>query len=215
VAISIEDQGLGIPEENLQKIFDPYFTTKQTGNGLGLAITYSIIKNHRGHISVRSQLGQGSTFTIYLPASDRQPAGAKTPAEGYVRWHGRILLMDDEEMVRIVTGEILKALGYEVSSAADGEEAIRQYTEAREAGRPFDAVIMDLTVPGGMGGKEAIQKLREIDQESRAIVSSGYSQDPVMGDYKAYGFNEAIAKPFTSNELSRVLHKVLSGQESG
>jgi PAS domain S-box-containing protein len=212
VAISIEDQGIGIPEENLQKIFDPYFTTKQIGSGLGLAVTYSIVKNHRGHITVRSHVGQGSTFTVYLPASDRQPAGAKRLADGYVRWHGRVLLMDDEEMVRVVTREILKALGYEVSSAADGAEAIRLYTEARDAGRPFDAVIMDLTVPGGMGGKEAIQKLREIEPGVRAIVSSGYSQDPVMADYKIYGFNEAIAKPFTSNELSRVLHKALSGQ---
>lgn len=213
VAISIQDQGLGIPEENLTRIFDPYFTTKQKGSGLGLAITYSIIKNHDGHIGVRSRLGAGTTFTIYLPASDKQLIGDISRSGDQVKGHGRILLMDDEEIVRTVTGEMLQVLGYEVAIAMDGAEAIRLYSEAKESGTPFDAVIMDLTVPGGMGGKEAILKLRELDPEIRAIVSSGYSQDPIMADFKQYGFSAVLAKPFSGSILSAVLHKVLTGQE--
>jgi PAS domain S-box-containing protein len=213
VEISIEDQGLGIPEENLQKIFDPYFTTKQKGSGLGLAITYSIIKNHDGHIAVRSRLGAGTTFIIYLPASERVLAGPETLFEKNIRGYGRILLMDDEEIVRKVTGEILKVLGYEVEFAQDGAEAITLYAKAMESGRPFDAVIMDLTIPGGIGGREAIQKLRELDPNVKAIVSSGYSQDPILADFAAYGFRAALAKPFSSSTLSSVLYKVLTGQE--
>ncbi|HYQ47961.1 MAG TPA: PAS domain S-box protein [Thermodesulfovibrionales bacterium] len=213
VAISIQDRGIGIPEENLSRIFDPYFTTKQKGSGLGLAITYSIIRNHDGHIGVKSQLGVGTTFTIYLPASDKQlPRDAGFRGD-YVQGQGRILLMDDEEIVRTVTGEMLKAFGYEVAFAADGIEAIRLYTEAKETGAPFDAVIMDLTVPGGMGGKEAVLKLREIDPDVRAIVSSGYSQDPILADFRKYGFSEVLKKPFSGSLLSKVLHKVLTGQE--
>jgi len=214
VEISIEDQGLGIPRENLQKIFDPYFTTKQKGSGLGLAITYSIIRNHDGHIAVRSQLGAGTTFIIYLPASERVLAAEETLFEKNICGYGRILLMDDEEIVRKVTGEILKVLGYEVECARDGAEAIRLYTRAMESGRPFDAVIMDLIIPGGMGGRETIKQLRELDPNVKAIVSSGYSQDPILADFAAYGFCEVLAKPFSSSTLSGVLYKVLSGQKA-
>jgi hypothetical protein len=151
VKVSIKDSGIGISQENIQKIFDPYFTTKPNGSGFGLSTSYSIIKNHNGHISVESRSGTGTTFYIYLPAS---PTGflMKKQEDRLITGHGRILLMDDEETVRMVTGKMLRHLGYEVEFAKDGEEAIRLYESAKKSGRPFDAVIMDLTVPGGMGG---------------------------------------------------------------
>jgi PAS domain S-box-containing protein len=212
VKISIMDHGTGISEEHLQRIFDPYFTTKQKGSGLGLSIVHSVIRNHSGNITVESRLGVGTTFIIYLPASAEKAVRKELEREVHIPGRGRVLLMDDEEVVRRVSGEILKEMGYEVEFASDGAEAIRLYKTAMASPRPFDAVIMDLTVPGGMGGKEAIQKLREADPEVKAVVSSGYSHDPIMAHYKEYGFCEVIAKPFSSIELGRIMRKVIVKQ---
>jgi len=210
VKVSIEDQGVGIPQEHLHRIFDPYFTTKQKGSGLGLATSYSIIKNHGGYINVESKLGVGTTFYFYLPASFRQIPAKKEEAEKPIAGRGRILLMDDEEIIRDLGCQMLSHLGYEATAVVDGAEAVELYKKAKESGRPFDAVIMDLTIPGGMGGRIAIQKLIEIDPEVKAIVSSGYSNDPVMSDFRKYGFSGVIAKPYKIKDLSEALHGMLT-----
>jgi len=210
--ISIEDRGIGIPEEHLQKIFDPYFTSKQKGSGLGLATAYSIVKRHDGCIQVKSELGVGSTFHIYLPASSKEVLMGKQLRERIPTGEAKILLMDDEELVREVGGEMLEVLGYEVEFAKDGAEAIELYKKAKESTHPFDAIILDLTIPGGMGGKEAVEKLIEIDPEVKAIVSSGYSTDPIMADFRKYGFSDVVAKPYKLNELGEALHKVIAGR---
>lgn len=161
---------------------------------------------------MKSEPGVGTTFVIYLPASTQEAVRKKPGGEDYILGKGRVLLMDDEEIVREVSGEILKAMGYEVEFASGGEEAVEFYKAAMASSRPFDAVIMDLTVPGGMGGKEAVRKLHEADPAVKAIVSSGYSQDPVMANYKEYGFCEVIAKPFSSIELARIMRNVMFGR---
>jgi PAS domain S-box-containing protein len=214
IRISITDQGHGIPEERLAKIFDPYFTTKQKGSGLGLATAYSIIQRHNGFITANSQIGEGATFTIYLPASHEKPITRKEWEEEVLHGHGRILVMDDEEMVRAISARMLSSLGYETELAKDGEEAIDLYRDALESGNPFDAVIMDLTIPGGMGGKEAIKRLRDFDGDVVAIVSSGYSTDPIMSEYEKYGFRGVMAKPYKLKEMSRILHDLLTGREN-
>jgi PAS domain S-box-containing protein len=211
IKISIQDRGVGIPTECLTKIFDPYFTTKQKGSGLGLATTHSIVKRHEGHISVESKYGEGATFHLYLPASEKQEAYDFHEGEKRAPWgEGRVLVMDDEDIVREVAGKMLKALGYEPAFAADGAEAIEKYEKAQLSGGAFDAVIMDLTIPGGMGGEEAIGRLLAIDPHLKAIASSGYSTDPIMSDSKAYGFRGFIAKPYVIEELGKVLHDVLT-----
>ena len=212
IKISVEDQGIGIPEEHLQKIFDPYFTSKQKGSGLGLATAYSIVKRHDGCIQVKSELGVGSTFSIYLPASSKEVLIEKALRERIPTGKGKILLMDDEEPVREVGGEMLEGLGYEVEFTKDGAEAIELYKKAKESAQPFDAIIVDLTVPGRIGGKEAVEKLIEIDPEVKAIVSSGYSTDPIMADFRKYGFSGVIAKPYKLKELGEALHKVIAGR---
>jgi CheY-like chemotaxis protein len=211
IAVSIRDSGVGIAPQYVKKIFDPYFTTKEKGSGLGLSVSYSIIKNHGGCILVESQPGTGTTVTVYLPASGKAAAEALSAEEQHITGSGRILFMDDEEMIRHVAGEILGVLGYDVEFAREGAEAIERYRTAREEGRPFDAVVMDLTISGGMGGKDAIGKLREYDPGVKAIVSSGYSNDPVMARYGDYGFKDVIVKPYKSAELSRKLHALVSG----
>ena len=215
VKITIADRGTGIPKEHLDKVFDPYFTTKQRGSGLGLAVTYSIIRNHGGHISLESALGKGTTFRLYLPATDKKLPVARAEAESITSGQGRVLVMDDEETIRTTMRDILVRLGYEVAFAEDGAEAIKLYKSAMgKRGTPFDVVIMDLTIAGGMGGKEAVKKLIEIDPNVKAIVSSGYSKDPVMADYKQHGFSGVLAKPFRIKDLSEAVHRVLSGTES-
>ena len=215
VKIKVRDQGIGIPPDYLPKIFDPYFSTKQKGSGLGLATAYSIIKNHDGYMTVESGLGKGTTFFIYLAGSSKK---VKSPSKGLSsrlhRGKGRILVMDDDAGVREVAGKILKHLGYEAVFAVDGTEAIDKYQSARGAGRPFDLVIMDLTIPGGMGGKEAFQALREIEPNTRAIVSSGYADDPIMTHYRKYGFRGVIKKPYKVDSFSDVIHKVLGQEEA-
>ncbi|MFH2044177.1 MAG: PAS domain S-box protein [Pseudomonadota bacterium] len=212
ISISIKDQGIGIAEKHISNVFDPYFTTKQKGNGLGLATTYSIIKKHDGHITVESQLGVGTTFYIYLPASDKT-VSEKEDVQ-LITGHGRILVMDDEASLRRTFGRVLQKLGYEPEFAKDGVEAIEMFKEAKESKKPYDAVILDLTVPGGMGGKEAIEKLLEIDPEVKAIVSSGYSVDPVLANFKEYGFKGVFPKPFETQLLSKVLHEVLKEENN-
>jgi CheY-like chemotaxis protein len=209
VKISIQDQGLGIPAEYLPRIFDPYFTTKQMGSGLGLATSYSIIKAHQGHIAVESTLGKGTIFQVYLPAAEDQIVEQKKVDKEVIKGGGKILVMDDEEMVQEIIGKMLGHLGHKVMFAGDGKEAIQLFSRAQESGQAFDAVILDLTVPGGMGGQEAIEKLRQIDPQVNAIVSSGYSEDPIMAEFARYGFSGVIAKPYRISELGKVLNKVL------
>jgi CheY-like chemotaxis protein/anti-sigma regulatory factor (Ser/Thr protein kinase) len=210
IRISITDQGVGIAEDHLLNIFDPYFSTKQEGSGLGLATAYSIVKKHDGHITVESRLGVGTTFHIYLTAFDR--AVPEKEEAQLIKGQGRILVMDDEASLRKMVGRMLKNLGYESEVAKDGAEAVRMVKQAKEAEKSYDAVILDLTVPGGMGGKEAIDKLLEIDPEIKAIVSSGYSDDPVLANFQEYGFKGMMPKPFESLSLSKVLHEVLKGK---
>lgn len=212
VKISIKDEGIGIPKKHLSKIFDPYFTTKQKGTGLGLSTCYSIIKKHYGHISVESVLGKGTTFSIYLPASKEiiehndEPQKIKLNIEGMKK----ILVMDDDDIVRNVIGKMLKYLNFKVDFAIDGVEAIEKYNELIKSNSKYDLVIMDLTVPGSMGGDKAIKELLKIDPNVKAIVSSGYSNKTIMSNYKDYGFSGAIAKPYKIEDLSDIIKQVLN-----
>ena len=209
IEIILRDQGVGIPKENLQKIFDPYFTTKPKGNGLGLATTYAIIRNHGGTITVDSEVGHGTTFTIDLPASDKKSPEKipipETPRKGL----GKVLVMDDEEPIQKFLKLLLNRLGYAADCACDGKEAVRMYQQAKETGYPFDAVIMDLTIPGEMGGREAVEELKKIDPKVKAIVSSGYSSDPIMADFKQYGFIGVLSKPYRIEDLNQLLRHIL------
>jgi len=213
IKISVRDQGMGIPAEHLPRIFDPYFTTKQKGSGLGLASAYAIIKKHDGHIAVESKPGVVTTFYIYLPAVEGQVTPQPEEDRELLVGTGKILAMDDDEMVWEVLERMLVHLGYEPEFARDGGEAIEMFVKAQESGQAFAAVILDLTVPGGMGGKEALAKLLEIDPQVKAIVSSGYSDDLVMADFQKYGFSGVIAKPYKISELGKVLNKALTGKE--
>ncbi len=209
VNISVKDTGTGIPEEYLSRIFDPYFTTKQRGSGLGLASVYSIIKRHDGYITVESKPTRGATFHIYLPASRSRSVSKTSKVDTIAAGQGKILVMDDEELIRDISGKMLSSLGYAVAFAQNGTEAIEMYQKALEAEEPFDVVIMDLTIPGGIGGKEAIQKLRAVDPDVKAIVSSGYSNDPIMADHEKYGFKGVIVKPYSIGSLSKSLSEVI------
>jgi len=210
VEIVIRDQGTGIPPEHLPRIFDPYFTTKEKGSGLGLATSYSIVKNHEGMIDVSSVLGKGSTFNVYLPASDRKAAADPGPASSSSARACRILLMDDEEMVRKVAYELLTGLGHGVDLAVHGEEAVEKYRQAMAAGSPFDIVILDLTIRGGMGGAETMQMLRAADPGVKAIVSSGYSDDTVVANYREHGFAAFLKKPYDLMSLQATLSELLA-----
>jgi len=214
VEISVEDRGLGIRKEHLSKVFDPYFSTKQKGSGLGLATAYSIVTNHEGLMTLESELGKGTTFRVYLPASKIDASGKKQSEERTHMGRGRILLMDDEQMVRDVAGQILVQLGYEVLFAREGAEAVEIYIREMDSGRPFDAVIMDLTIPGGLGGLEVMETLLGKDPNARVIVSSGYSNDPVMANFQKFGFVGMISKPYTAQELGRILHESLHSMKS-
>ncbi len=214
IKLRIKDHGVGIPQKYLPKIFDPFFTTKQSGSGLGLATSFSIIQKHNGHIEVSSVVGEGTEFTIYLPATiinqkqkvnevkfKKFNTGPKKPV---------VLVMDDEEMVRDLAANLFEQLGFVVVQAKDGQEAINLYQAFLNDRKKIDLVIMDLTIPGGMGGKEAIQKLLQIDPQAIAIVSSGYSNDPVMAEFDKYGFKACLRKPFKIEELSQILNDILN-----
>lgn len=210
VRITIQDTGVGIPQEDVDRIFDPYFTTKLEGNGLGLAICYSIIKKHDGYISVQSSLGKGTLFTLYLPARlasnitvvqqrKLQPAVAAAT----------VLVMDDEEMIRQIAQKQLSLLGHHAVLVADGEAAINKYQELQTNGTPVDIVMMDLTIPGGMGGREASKILLQLDPEAKIIVVSGYSNDPLMAHYREYGLSAAVIKPFDLGRLKKAIEESL------
>lgn len=211
IRIIVQDEGCGIPAADLEHIFDPYFTTKKFGTGLGLTSVYSIIRRHGGQVQVSSIVGQGTTFTVYLPALTYavEDVPEQTRKENVLPGSGRILVMDDEKMIRKLAAAMLRESGYEVESCEDGAQAVEQFIQARKEGKPFDVVILDLTVPGGMGGKEAAELIREQDRDVVLIVSSGYSSDDIMADYLSYGFNAAVAKPYTiqniTGEVSRML----------
>lgn len=216
VRITIQDSGIGIPQEIRDKVFDPYFTTKQEGSGLGLAICHSIIHKHQGYLTVDSVAGKGTTFTIYLPAvfSPDRHAEEKLAVASSVKG-ARIMVMDDDEMVRKVAAAQLTILGHEPILVTDGVQAINRYQDMQGHGTPIDLVVMDLTIPGGMGGQEAAEKLLHLDPQAKLIVASGYSNDPVMANCREYGFCSAVAKPFDLTELSRAIESALRGQQGG
>jgi PAS domain S-box-containing protein len=209
VQLCIQDQGTGIKREHLKKVFDPYYTTKQKGSGLGLAVAYSIVARHHGQLTVNSMLGEGATFTLLLPASERAQATNTQAPVGLMVGSGRILVMDDEDFIRELATAMLKKMGYDVALAEDGRQAVALYRKALEVGQPFSAVILDLTIPGGMGGKETVHQLLALDPDVRAIVSSGYSNDPVMANYASYGFCAAVKKPYLVQEMSQVLNTII------
>lgn len=217
IHIEISDRGIGISDSNLKRIFDPYFTTKKGGHGLGLASSFSIVKSHGGLLTAASAIGRGSTFSIYLPKSTKEVVElpteqAATPEKKPMhQGKGRILVMDDMEAMMNVAGEILSILGYEVDFSTNGQEAIDAYTLAKESGTPYDAVVFDLTVPGGMGGEEAAEKLIEYDPSLIAIASSGYSNSDIMSNPKDSAFKAVVPKPYRIKEMSDALDKVLQG----
>ncbi len=209
VRVSVSDTGVGIRPEDLPRVFDPYFTTKAKGHGIGLSMTWSVVKNHGGYITASSEPGKGSVFELYLPATGRrldEPAAGKREApKGY----GRVLVLEDEEVVYNALRRMLTELGYECEVAQDGAAAVRLYLEEKAKGRPFRAVIMDLTIPGGMGGKEAVARLRESAPEARVIVSSGYSDEGVLSDFARYGFDAMLPKPYKFEDLAAALAALL------
>ncbi len=217
IKITINDQGIGIQPDHLEKIFDPYFSTKTKGSGLGMAITHSIINKHHGHIAVTSMVGNGSSFTILLPAAENISRTASphndttlSPEENPLR----ILVMDDEEMLLDMSSQMLASLGHEATIAKDGKEAIELYRQAFAQGRAFDLTIMDLTIPGGMGGKEAVKEILAINNQAKLVASSGYSNDPVMANPKEYGFTEAITKPYRRKDLTATIAATLAQDNS-
>jgi len=213
IKIDLKDQGIGISQKHLSHVFDPYFTTKQKGSGLGLATTYSIIKRHDGHITVNSTLDKGTVFTIYLPASTKKLN--KQEEQVAVKYHGqgKILIMDDQEAILNMLQRMLNQMGFQTACATDGAQAIKMYKDAYHSNDYFDAVILDLTVPGGMGGLKTVVELMKIDSDIKAIVSSGYSNDPIMSNYTDYGFCGIVPKPYSKAQLANVLSNVLGNVE--
>lgn len=211
VRLEITDTGRGIPPDHLARVFEPFFTTKEHGSGLGLATVYSVIRKHSGHVTVESVLGAGTTFRMWLPAARVEPAPRRDTAHPISRLGGRVLFMDDEEPIRVMTQTLLERFGFEVMTTPDGGEAVRQYAIARISGKPFDLVIFDLTVPGAMGGAEAMLEILKIDPAARGIVSSGYSSNPVMANFRDHGFRGMVPKPYRITDLERTIREVLAG----
>jgi len=215
VRISVEDTGCGISESYIHSIFDPYFTTKDKGSGLGLATAYAIIKNHGGRITVKSTPGAGSTFYIFIPASGNAMAVDDKETAAAIPGNVRVLALDDEEIIRDVLKEIFSALGCSAEFACEGAQAVELDRAAKASGAPFDLVIMDLTIPGGMGGREAAKRLLEIDPQARLIVSSGYSSDPIMANFRDYGFCGVVSKPYRISDIGRVVKGALAAKTGG
>ena len=216
VRISVRDHGMGIKAEDISRIFDPYFTTKPDGTGLGLATSHSIVRQHGGHIGVESVPGRGTVFHVYLPACPgaSAPPGSRGADES-CSFSGRALVMDDEDGLREMISRMLLRIGFtHVAMTSNGQEAVKVYDEALKSGRRFNVAILDLTVPGDMGGREAMRKLRELDPNVVAIISSGYAGEPIMGNYQGYGFKGVLAKPYTLDDLTHTLRKVLGGQSN-
>jgi len=213
VVVCIGDEGGGIPPSQIERIFDPYFTTKDTGHGLGLSIVHSIVQRHGGYIQVYSQIDVGTTFEFHLPAALAPATKLAENKRTLQHGSGRILMVDDEELIHSSVGRILTVIGYEVSSVYDGAEALTAYRESMEQGTPYDAVIVDLTIPGGMGGIETLEQLIKIDADARIIVSSGYANDPVLADFSTFGFAGKIAKPVDIQELAETLASVLQSSD--
>ena len=215
VRISISDQGSGISAEHLARIFDPYFTTREEGNGLGLTTAFSIIKRHNGHITVDSELGKGTIFQIYVPAVETQNSEededvlTDTPETEPAERKGRILLMDDEELVRRSAGRVLVHLGYRITMVENGADAIKEFNDSIEQEDPYDVVILDLTIPGGLGAREVVREIVSVKPDACVIVSSGYTNDKVMTNYKEYGFSAAAHKPYNIEELNNLLQQIM------
>jgi PAS domain S-box-containing protein len=214
VKLTIQDFGCGIPDGLLGKIFDPYFSTKAHGSGLGLAASYAVVNHHNGLIQVHSKVGEGSTFDIYLPATREKPQKAAISLERLARGKGRVLVMDDDATVRDLAAGLLSEMGYSVHLCEDGQEAVEMYRRHLSNGDRFDVVIMDLTIPGGMGGKEAMERLLQMDPGVKAVVSSGYSDDPVMANHKDYGFAGVLRKPYGAVAMSVVMRNIISGRSN-
>jgi CheY-like chemotaxis protein len=193
--------------EVLPRIFDPYFSTKLNGSGLGLATVHAIVAKHGGHITVQSTPGSGTTFSVYLPACEKTVPAEFAISQQLQTGSGRILIMDDEEALRMLLAQILERLGYEVECARDGAEAIELYQKAKNSGHRFDIVLVDLTIPSGIGGKEVAARLRETDDGVILIVSSGYSNTSIMSEFRSYGFDAVLPKPWTPVQLSEVLRQ--------
>lgn len=208
IAISVKDQGTGIPENHIPHIFEPFYTTKEEGNGLGLAISYSIIKKHGGHMSVESNEGDGTTFNIYLPATDKKIADMTNKTTDRHHGKGHILILDDQSSILKMVAKMLKTMGYETTCTTDGIETIDAYKKAFQSGKSFDLVILDLTIPGGMGGSKVIPELIEIDPNVKAVVSSGYANDPIMANYQKYGFWGVVPKPYSKSQLAELLSRL-------
>jgi two-component system, cell cycle sensor histidine kinase and response regulator CckA len=209
--ITVSDRGCGIPADILPKIFDPYFTTKEYGSGLGLATVYAIIAKHDGYITVESETGVGTTFDIYLPASEHAVQPVPDAPITLNSSTGRVLVMDDEAAIRELLSEMLTTLGYEVECTRHGAEAVAAYQRAQAANQPFAAVILDITVPGGLGGKEAIEHLRALNPQVKALISSGYANNPIMANFAQYGFSGVVTKPYTVERLQQALQRILHG----
>lgn len=210
VWITIKDQGGGIPKKYIAKIFDPYFSTKQEGSGLGLAASFSIIKKHDGYISAESESDEGTTFHIYLPASEKVPPAIKRAKGKSLQSGEKILIMDDDLAILEIATQMLNMMGFKTETATNGQEAVALYKKAQKEGRPFGAVLLDLTIPGGMGGKETVKQLAGIDPEVKAIVSSGYANDPIMAHYKSFGFSSVVSKPYDIEKLGEALRVFFS-----
>jgi two-component system cell cycle sensor histidine kinase/response regulator CckA len=209
VKVTIADQGAGIAKEHLPRIFDPYFTTKDQGSGLGLATCYSIIRKHGGFITLKSKQGVGTAVHFYLPAGQGVIPTREFTKPSPLSVSKRILVMDDEELIRKLAAEFLTLWGCEVTVSKDGQEAITLYAQAMRQGQKFDVVILDLTIPGGMGGKETLKRLLSLDPKVRAIASSGYSHDPIVSDFRSHGFAAILPKPYDGNQIQRVVNQVI------
>jgi signal transduction histidine kinase/CheY-like chemotaxis protein len=218
VQITVQDEGVGIAPQYLDKVFDPYFTTKQKGNGLGLASVYSIISKHNGRITVDSKLNEGAVFTIHLSAIEETEAartGKLSPEPQMMpEFAAHILVLDDEEGVREVLGDMVEEMGHKISYAIERQEAIAKYRTAYENEAAYDLVITDLTIPGGLGGEATAQEILKLNPQAKIIVSSGYATDPVLANYEAYGFKGIVVKPYRFTELQEVVRHVLYSAHS-